>query len=117
MSSPPLPKIQCHAIQNRRGTQFFLHMSNKDLRVHLVYRECSRCLHIPAGMRVQSIQSAVNGLFRDMDCHCIALRSPVDAEIVFLHFVEEDLSILEKMAKDTAEPIRVIGESGLRLFP
>ena len=67
-------------------------------------------------MRVQSIQSAVNGLFRDMDCHCIALRSPADAEIVFLHFVEEDLSILEKMAKDTAEPIRVIGESGSRLF-
>lgn len=91
-------------------------MSNKDLRVHLVYRECSRCLHIPAGMRVQSIQSAVNGLFRDMDCHCIALRAPADAEIVFLHFVEEDLSILEKMAKDTAEPIHVIGESGSRLF-
>ena len=88
--------------------------SCKPLR--LCFRYISRDLELPKEDDGLSLNSRIDALFQDMDCHSIALRLPIRNEMMPLSITGENSDLVENLFQGPDSCAVVVNECMCRVW-
>ena len=88
--------------------------SCKSLR--LCFRHVSRELELPKEDDGLSLNSRIDALFQDMDCHSVALWLPIRNEMIPLSIMEENPDLVENLFQGPDSCAVVVNECMRRVW-